>query len=123
VSALGYIELKDGKSRFVPIVRPERMVAMFLGATLSAAFAACRAVTRSSNSARSSSRVGGERGAVLLGEKIRHDPEHRLRPRPRHRPGRGSCRGGLRTVHADGRYARVFRRGAASRRRLGRTHP
>jgi len=28
MTAVGYIELKDGGSRFVPIVRPERMVAL-----------------------------------------------------------------------------------------------
>jgi uncharacterized spore protein YtfJ len=28
MTAAGYIELKDGRSRFVPIVRPERMVAL-----------------------------------------------------------------------------------------------
>lgn len=28
VSAAGYIELKDGRSRYVPIVRPERIVAL-----------------------------------------------------------------------------------------------
>jgi uncharacterized spore protein YtfJ len=27
MTAVGYIELKDGRSRYVPIVRPERMVA------------------------------------------------------------------------------------------------
>jgi len=34
MTAAGYIELKDGRSRFVPIVRPERMVALMLGAAL-----------------------------------------------------------------------------------------
>lgn len=28
MTAAGYIELKDGRSRFVPVVHPERMVAM-----------------------------------------------------------------------------------------------
>ena len=28
MTAAGYIELKDGRSRYVPIVRPERMVAL-----------------------------------------------------------------------------------------------
>ena len=30
MTAVGYIELKDGRSRFVPIVRPERMVALVM---------------------------------------------------------------------------------------------
>jgi uncharacterized spore protein YtfJ len=32
----GYIELKDGRSRFVPIVHPTRMVALVLGAIIAA---------------------------------------------------------------------------------------
>jgi uncharacterized spore protein YtfJ len=32
----GYIELKDGRSRFVPVVHPERMVAMVLAGALAA---------------------------------------------------------------------------------------
>jgi uncharacterized spore protein YtfJ len=34
MSAAGYIELKDGQSRFVPVFRPERMIAMALLALL-----------------------------------------------------------------------------------------
>jgi uncharacterized spore protein YtfJ len=30
----GYIELKDGRSRFVPVVRPSRMLMLVLGAVL-----------------------------------------------------------------------------------------
>jgi uncharacterized spore protein YtfJ len=29
MSATGYVELKDGRSRFVPVVHPARMVALF----------------------------------------------------------------------------------------------
>jgi uncharacterized spore protein YtfJ len=36
VSPAGYIELKDGRSRFVPIVHPTRMVALVLGAAIAA---------------------------------------------------------------------------------------
>ena len=34
MAGTGYIELKDGRSRFVPIVRPERMLALALAAAL-----------------------------------------------------------------------------------------
>jgi uncharacterized spore protein YtfJ len=34
ITAAGYIELKQGTSRFVPVLRPERMAAMLLGAVL-----------------------------------------------------------------------------------------
>jgi uncharacterized spore protein YtfJ len=34
VTAIGYIELKDGRSRFVPIVHPVRMAALVLAAAL-----------------------------------------------------------------------------------------
>jgi len=36
VTPIGYIELKDGHSRYVPAVRPARMVALFLAAALGA---------------------------------------------------------------------------------------
>ena len=36
VSPTGYIELKDGRSQFVPIVRPARMLALVLGAVIAA---------------------------------------------------------------------------------------
>ena len=36
VSPAGYIELKEGHSRFVPIVPPTRMVALVLGAAIAA---------------------------------------------------------------------------------------
>jgi uncharacterized spore protein YtfJ len=36
VSPAGYIELKDGRSRFVPIVHPARMLALVLGAVIAA---------------------------------------------------------------------------------------
>ena len=36
MTAAGYIELKDGRSRFVPIVRPERMVALVFLAVVAA---------------------------------------------------------------------------------------
>jgi len=36
VAAAGYIELKDGRSRFVPVVRSTRMVALVLGAVIAA---------------------------------------------------------------------------------------
>jgi uncharacterized spore protein YtfJ len=36
VAPVGYIELKHGRSRFVPIVHPARMVALFLGAAIAA---------------------------------------------------------------------------------------
>jgi uncharacterized spore protein YtfJ len=42
VSAVGYIELKGGRSRFVPIVRPERMVALMSLAALAATMIALR---------------------------------------------------------------------------------
>jgi len=34
VSPTGYIELKGGRSRFVPVVRPARMLALVLGAVI-----------------------------------------------------------------------------------------
>jgi uncharacterized spore protein YtfJ len=34
ITAAGYIELKQGTSRFVPVLRPERMAVMLLGAVL-----------------------------------------------------------------------------------------
>jgi uncharacterized spore protein YtfJ len=36
VTPTGYIELKDGRSRFVPIVHPARMLALVLGAAIAA---------------------------------------------------------------------------------------
>ena len=36
VSPTGYIELKDGRSRFVPVVHPARMLALVLGAVIAA---------------------------------------------------------------------------------------
>jgi uncharacterized spore protein YtfJ len=36
VAPTGYIELKDGRSRFVPVVHPARMLALVLGAVISA---------------------------------------------------------------------------------------
>ena len=36
MTAAGYVELKDGRSRFVPIVRPERMVALVFLAVVAA---------------------------------------------------------------------------------------
>jgi uncharacterized spore protein YtfJ len=36
VSPTGYIELKDGRSRFVPVVHPARMLALVLGAVVAA---------------------------------------------------------------------------------------
>ena len=36
VSAIGYIELKDGRSKFVPVVHPARMLALVLGAAVAA---------------------------------------------------------------------------------------
>jgi len=36
VTPIGYIELKDGRSRYVPIVRPARMLALVCGAALAA---------------------------------------------------------------------------------------
>ena len=36
VTPIGYIELKDGRSRFVPAVHPARMVALFLAAAVAA---------------------------------------------------------------------------------------
>jgi uncharacterized spore protein YtfJ len=36
VAPVGYIELKDGRTRFVPIVHPARMAALFLVAVLAA---------------------------------------------------------------------------------------
>jgi uncharacterized spore protein YtfJ len=47
MAGAGYIELKDGRSRFVPIVRPERMVALALAAALLALAVARRAPARS----------------------------------------------------------------------------
>jgi uncharacterized spore protein YtfJ len=34
VTAIGYIELKDGRSRFVPVVHPARMLMLVLGAVI-----------------------------------------------------------------------------------------
>jgi uncharacterized spore protein YtfJ len=34
VAPMGYIEIKDGRSRFVPVVRPARMLALVLGAVI-----------------------------------------------------------------------------------------
>ena len=34
VDPIGYIELKDGRSRFVPVVHPARMLALVLGAVV-----------------------------------------------------------------------------------------
>jgi uncharacterized spore protein YtfJ len=36
VSPTGYIELKEGRSRFVPVVHPARMLALVLGAAVAA---------------------------------------------------------------------------------------
>jgi uncharacterized spore protein YtfJ len=36
VTATGYIELKDGRSRFVPVVHPARMLALALAAVIAA---------------------------------------------------------------------------------------
>jgi uncharacterized spore protein YtfJ len=36
VSPTGYIELKEGRSRFVPVVHPARMLALVLGAVVAA---------------------------------------------------------------------------------------
>jgi uncharacterized spore protein YtfJ len=36
VTPTGYIELKDGRSRFVPVVHPARMLALVVGAVLAA---------------------------------------------------------------------------------------
>src|SRR5918993_294989 len=36
VTSAGYIELKDGRSRFVPVVHPTRMFALLLGAAIAA---------------------------------------------------------------------------------------
>jgi uncharacterized spore protein YtfJ len=36
VAPTGYIELKDGRSRFVPVVHPARMLALVLGAVIAA---------------------------------------------------------------------------------------
>src|SRR5215207_6017722 len=36
VAPAGYIELKDGRSRFVPVVHPTRIVALVLGAVIAA---------------------------------------------------------------------------------------
>ena len=44
MTAPGYIELKPGRSRFVPVVRPERMVALVLLAGLGV-FALARRAT------------------------------------------------------------------------------
>jgi uncharacterized spore protein YtfJ len=42
VAPLGYIELKGGRSRFVPVIHPARMLALILGAGI-AAFVILRA--------------------------------------------------------------------------------
>ena len=34
VTPTGYIELKDGRSRYVPVVHPARMLALVLGAVI-----------------------------------------------------------------------------------------
>ena len=34
VTPIGYIELRDGRSRFVPVVHPARMLALILGAVI-----------------------------------------------------------------------------------------
>jgi uncharacterized spore protein YtfJ len=34
VAPTGYIELKDGNSRFVPVIRPARMLALIVGAVI-----------------------------------------------------------------------------------------
>ena len=34
MTPIGYIELKDGRSRYVPAVHPARMVALFLAAAV-----------------------------------------------------------------------------------------
>jgi uncharacterized spore protein YtfJ len=34
VTPIGYIELKDGRSRFVPVVHPARMLAIVVGAVI-----------------------------------------------------------------------------------------
>jgi uncharacterized spore protein YtfJ len=36
VTPTGYIELKDGRSRYVPVVHPARMLALALGAAIAA---------------------------------------------------------------------------------------
>jgi uncharacterized spore protein YtfJ len=36
VTPIGHIELKDGRSRFVPVVHPARMLALALGAVIAA---------------------------------------------------------------------------------------
>jgi uncharacterized spore protein YtfJ len=36
VAPTGYIELKDGRSRFVPVVHPARMLALVLAAVIAA---------------------------------------------------------------------------------------
>jgi uncharacterized spore protein YtfJ len=36
VAPIGYIELKDGRSRFVPVVHPARMLALVLSAVIAA---------------------------------------------------------------------------------------
>ena len=41
-SPVGYIELKDGRSRFVPVVHPARMVALVCAAVLGGLFIARR---------------------------------------------------------------------------------
>lgn len=46
MSAAGYIELKDGRSRFVPVVHPERMVAIAAAVALVALFGARRSAGR-----------------------------------------------------------------------------
>jgi uncharacterized spore protein YtfJ len=51
VTAAGYIELKDGRSRFVPVVHPARMLALIC-ATLLAALLILRPVIDSSQSSR-----------------------------------------------------------------------
>jgi hypothetical protein len=52
MAGAGYIELKDGRSRFVPIVRPERMFALALAAALLALILARRAPARYATSLR-----------------------------------------------------------------------
>jgi hypothetical protein len=53
VTPAGYIELKDGQSRFVPVVHPARMVALVAGAAIAGLFVVARAQRRSEPRARS----------------------------------------------------------------------
>ena len=46
MAAAGFIELKDGRSRFVPVVHPERMVAMVIAGALAALLVTRRAAGR-----------------------------------------------------------------------------